>query len=57
MDSFKAYATRKLRAAGLFGLDVKPWARHGSTIYLWTEEQFQRAIDYVINGQGEVPFE
>src|SRR5882672_1304883 len=28
MDSFKAYATRKLREAGLLGRDVKPWARH-----------------------------
>ena len=57
MDSFKAYATRKLREAGLLGRDVKPWARHGSTPYLWTEEQVQRAIDYVINGQGGQPFE
>lgn len=56
MDSFKAYATRKLRAAGLLGEDVKPWARHGSTPYLWTEEEIQRAIDYVINGQGDEPF-
>ena len=39
MDSFKAYATRKLREAGLLGRHVKPWARHGSTPYLWTEEQ------------------
>ena len=57
MDSFKAYAPRKLREAGLLGRDVKPWARHGSTPYLWTEEQVQRAIDYVINGQGAEPFE
>jgi len=57
MESFKAYATRKLREADLLGRDVKPWARHGSTPYLWTEEQIQRAIDYVINGQGEEPFE
>jgi REP element-mobilizing transposase RayT len=56
MDSFKAYATRKLRQEGLLGREVKPWARHGSTPYLWTEEQVQRAIDYVINGQGDEPF-
>ena len=56
MDSFKAYATRRLREAGLLGLDVKPWSRHGSTPYLWTEDQVQRAIDYVINGQGDTPF-
>ena len=57
MESFKAYATRKLRETGLLSRDVKPWARHGSTPYLWTEEQIQRAIDYVMNGQGDEPFE
>ncbi|HYT50266.1 MAG TPA: transposase [Pyrinomonadaceae bacterium] len=56
MDSFKAYATRKLREATLLDQDVKPWARHGSTRWLWTEEQVERAIDYVINGQGDEPF-
>ncbi|PYS43090.1 MAG: hypothetical protein DMF71_07945 [Acidobacteria bacterium] len=56
MDSFKAYATRKLREEGLLGRNIKPWARHGSTPYLWTEEQVKRAIDYVINGQGDEPF-
>lgn len=42
MDSFKSYATRKLRGVGLLGADIKPWARHGSTAYLWTEEQVRR---------------
>ena len=56
MDSFKAYATRHLREAGLLGQHAKAWARHGSTPYLWTEEGIQRAIDYVINGQGDDPF-
>jgi REP element-mobilizing transposase RayT len=53
MDSFKAYATRKLRQASLIGSEIKPWARHGSTEYLWTEEQVDRAVDYVVNGQGD----
>lgn len=56
MDSFKSYATRKLRGAGLLGKDTKPWARHGSTAYLWTEEQVRRAIEYVKYGQGDEPF-
>src|SRR5437667_2099297 len=30
LDAFKSYSTRALRAAGLLGADVKPWARHGS---------------------------
>ena len=51
MDSFKAYATRKLREASLLGPDVKPWARHGSTPYLWTDEELERAVDYVNNGR------
>jgi REP element-mobilizing transposase RayT len=56
MDSFKAYATRALRNASLIGPDVRPWSRHGSTRYLWTEEHVQRAVDYVVNGQGgELP--
>lgn len=42
MDSFKAYSTRALRAAGLIGDDVRPWSRHGSTRYLWTDEHFRR---------------
>jgi hypothetical protein len=52
MDGFKAYATRKLRRASLMSEKLKPWARHGSTEYLWTEDQLHRAIDYVISGQG-----
>jgi REP element-mobilizing transposase RayT len=56
MDSFKAYATRKLRQANLIGKDVRPWARHGSTPYLWTEEEVERAIAYVLYGQGDEPF-
>jgi len=56
LNSFKAYATRKLRETNLLSERVKPWARHGSTPYLWTEEELERAIDYVINGQGDEPF-
>ena len=57
LNSFKAYATRKLRETNLLSESVKPWARHGSTPYLWTEEEMERAIDYVINGQGDEPFQ
>jgi hypothetical protein len=56
MNSFKSYATRKLRESKLLSDDVKPWARHGSTPYLWTEDDLERAIDYVLNGQGDEPF-
>jgi REP element-mobilizing transposase RayT len=56
MNTFKAYATRHLREAGLLPPEVKPWSRHGSNPYLWTPEQVDRAIDYVINGQGDAPW-
>ena len=55
MNAFKAYATRHLREAGLLPPGVKPWSRHGSNPYLWTPEQVERAVDYVINGQGDEP--
>jgi REP element-mobilizing transposase RayT len=56
LNSFKSYATRKLREENLLGEIIKPWARHGSTPYIWTEDDLSRAIDYVICGQGEEPF-
>jgi REP element-mobilizing transposase RayT len=52
MNSFKSYATRALRAAGLLGSESKAWSRHGSTRYLWTEDHVAIAIDYVVNWQG-----
>lgn len=53
MDSFKAYSTKALRDADLIAATYKPWSRHGSTRYLWTEEHVAIAIDYVLNGQGD----
>ena len=56
MESFKAYSTKALRAAGLIGPYSKPWSRHGSTKYLWTEDHVAKAVEYVLNGQGgELP--
>jgi REP element-mobilizing transposase RayT len=56
MSAFKSYSTRKLREANLLAQDVKPWARHGSTPYLWTEERLLSAVDYVLYGQDDEPF-
>ena len=53
MDSFKAYSTKALRMAGRISANTKPWSRHGSTRYLWTDEHISQAIEYVINGQGD----
>jgi REP element-mobilizing transposase RayT len=56
MDSFKAYATKALRNAGLITDKQRPWSRHGSTKYLWTDDHIVEAANYVANGQGgELP--
>ena len=56
LDAFKSYSTRALRRAGLLSPAVKPWARHGSTIYLWKERDVAKAIEYVVLGQGDELF-
>jgi REP element-mobilizing transposase RayT len=56
LDAFKSYATRALRQAGLLPTHVRPWARHGSTIYLWKERDVAKAIEYVVLGQGDELF-
>ncbi|HVF42516.1 MAG TPA: transposase [Pyrinomonadaceae bacterium] len=55
MTSFKSYATRMLREDGLLSAGAKPWARHGSTRYLWKPHHVVDAIDYVLYGQGDEP--
>ena len=57
MNTLKAYSTRQLRGAGLLANGVRPWSRHGSNPYLWTSEQVARAIDYVLHGQDDKPFD
>jgi REP element-mobilizing transposase RayT len=51
LDAFKSYSTRALRKTGLVDKKIKPWARHGSTIYLWKEDDVARAVAYVVLGQ------
>jgi REP element-mobilizing transposase RayT len=53
MNAFKAYATRELRKAGLIAGGTSPWSRHGSTPYLWKQRHVEKAIDYVLYGQGD----
>ncbi len=53
MNSFKSYATRKLRESKQISKTAKVWSRHGSTRYLWNERHIEVAVDYVINGQGK----
>lgn len=53
LNAFKANATRKLREAGLWDHSFSPWADKGSKRRLWNERSVVRAIDYVLNGQGD----
>jgi REP element-mobilizing transposase RayT len=46
LNAFKSYSTRALNRD-------RPWARHGSTLYLWTAEAVGRAVNYVVSKQGE----
>jgi REP element-mobilizing transposase RayT len=55
LDALKAYATRKLRQKGLISTTTRPWVRHGSTRYLWKERHVEKAINYVLYGQGDDP--
>ena len=57
LNDLKAYATRRLRMERAVASDQKVWARHGSTRYLWKPKQVQSAIEYVLYGQGDLPFE
>jgi len=54
MNSFKSYASRRLNHLGIDEPERKRWARHGSTRWLWKDEDAQEAIRYVIYGQGEL---
>ena len=53
MNDFKSYASRSLNRLGRDGSDRKRWARHGSTRWLWKDQDVQEAIRYVVEEQGE----
>jgi REP element-mobilizing transposase RayT len=53
MADFKAYASRRLKERSAEPHDRTRWTQHGSTLYLWTEDEVAAKIDYVLNGQGE----
>jgi REP element-mobilizing transposase RayT len=50
MNEFKAYASRSLNANSR---DRRRWARHGSTRWLWKDQDVLGAIRYVVEEQGE----
>ena len=53
LNALKANATRELRQHGLWCEPFSPWARKGSERKLWNEQSVAKAIDYVLNGQGD----
>ena len=53
LNAFKANATRKMRQSGCWRYQYSPWSDKGSNRYLWNELSVERAVDYVINGQGD----
>ena len=53
MNDFKSYASRGLNRLGPEGPDRKRWARHGSTRWLWKDQDVRDAIRYVVEEQGE----
>jgi hypothetical protein len=53
MGTLKAWATRRLRDAGLEPRSGPVWARHGSTRYLWNERDIEAACWYVLHGQNK----
>jgi REP element-mobilizing transposase RayT len=58
MNEFKSYASRELNLPDRDGLDRdvpdrKRWAGHGSTRWLWKDEDLQQALQYVVEEQGE----
>ena len=53
LNAFKANATRQMRQDGCSPFEYSPWVDKGSCRYLWNERSVERAVDYVINGQGD----
>ena len=53
MNDFKAYASRALNRLDGNEPGRRRWARHGSTRWLWSDQDVREAIRYVTEQQGE----
>ena|SRR5215475_8305422 len=53
LTAFKANATRQMREDGCWQFEHTPWVKKGSKRSLWNERSVARAIEYVLNGQGD----
>ena len=47
MSDFKAYASRRLREQFDEPGDRTRWTQHGSTLYLWSDEQVGAKVEYI----------
>ena len=52
MNIIKSYSSRRLNESKLDGNRINRWTRHGSTRYLWREEEVEATIQYVVYEQG-----
>ena len=52
LTAFKSYASRTLNLVRNEHGRIR-WARHGSTRYLWTSDEIDGAVRYVVAKQGE----
>ena len=52
MNDFKSYTSRALNRSGRDGSARKHWARHGSTRWLWKDQEVLETIRYVVDEQG-----
>jgi REP element-mobilizing transposase RayT len=53
MNDFKSYASRGLNRLAGNESDRRRWAHHGSTRWLWMDQDVREAIRYVVQEQGE----
>jgi len=53
LNAFKTYATKQMKQDGCWTDDKTPWVDKGSQRYLWNERSVERAVDYVLYGQGD----
>ncbi len=51
MTQFKAWATRRLREAGIIRRGARVWTKHGSTRWINNRTSLNAAIAYVLEGQ------
>jgi len=54
MNDFKIYGTKALKKDASPPLPGKLWTRHGSTRYLWNQQELPDAVCYVRDRQGKI---